>query len=196
MQQSPSLEANRSSANQEIPRILWNPKVHTAFTSARHLSLSSSRSIQSMSPQPTSWISILILSSHLRLGLPRGLFLSGFPTKTLYTLLLSSYKLHSTPPPNLILDLITHIIFGDDYTSLRSSPLTCYLVPLKAKYFPQHPILKSPQHTFLPQCEWPSFTPIQYKNNSGSYLKYIAVTANWQPEWRQRDKEWEAGYSA
>ena len=28
MQQSPSWEANRSSATQEIPRILWNPKVH------------------------------------------------------------------------------------------------------------------------------------------------------------------------
>jgi hypothetical protein len=28
MQQSPSWKANRSSANQEIPRGLWNPKVH------------------------------------------------------------------------------------------------------------------------------------------------------------------------
>ena len=28
MQQSPSLEANRFSARQEIPRISWNPKVH------------------------------------------------------------------------------------------------------------------------------------------------------------------------
>jgi len=28
MEQSPSLEANRFSANQEISRILWNPKVH------------------------------------------------------------------------------------------------------------------------------------------------------------------------
>jgi hypothetical protein len=28
MEQSPSWEANRSSASQEIPRVLWNPKVH------------------------------------------------------------------------------------------------------------------------------------------------------------------------
>ena len=28
MEQSPSWEANRSSATQEIPRILWNQKVH------------------------------------------------------------------------------------------------------------------------------------------------------------------------
>jgi hypothetical protein len=28
MEQSPSWEVNRSSASQEIPRALWNPKVH------------------------------------------------------------------------------------------------------------------------------------------------------------------------
>jgi len=40
MQQSPSGEAKKPAATQEIPRILWNRKSTTAFTSARHLSLS------------------------------------------------------------------------------------------------------------------------------------------------------------
>jgi hypothetical protein len=40
-------------------------------------------------------------------------------------------------------------------------PLTCYLVPLRPKYSPQHPILKHPQPTFLPQCQRPSFTHVQ-----------------------------------
>ena len=59
-----------------------------ALTSVRHLSLSWARPIQSIYPHPTSWTSILILSTHLCLGLPSGLFPSGFPTKTLYTPLL------------------------------------------------------------------------------------------------------------
>ena len=86
----------------------------TAFTSACHVSLSLARSIQSMPPHPTSWRSILILSSHLRLGLPSGLFPSDFPTNTLYTPLLS--PVHATFPARLILlDLITRKIFGEQY---------------------------------------------------------------------------------
>jgi len=57
----------------------------TALTSIRHLSLSWASPIQSIYPHPTSWRSILILSTHLCLGLPSGLFRSGFLTKTLYT---------------------------------------------------------------------------------------------------------------
>ena len=34
MEQNPSWEANRFSASQEIPQILWNPKIITTFTSA------------------------------------------------------------------------------------------------------------------------------------------------------------------
>ena len=46
----------------------------TALTSVRHLSLSWASPIQSTCPHPTSWRSILILSTHLRLGLPSGPF--------------------------------------------------------------------------------------------------------------------------
>ena len=68
-------------------------------------------------PLPTFW---LILSSYLRLCLPCGLFPSGFPTKTLYTPLLS--PIHATWPAHLIhLDLITWIIFGEEYWSVSSS---------------------------------------------------------------------------
>ena len=45
----------------------------TALTSVRHLSLSWASPIQSIYPHPTSWRSMLILSTHLRLGLPSGL---------------------------------------------------------------------------------------------------------------------------
>ena len=46
----------------------------TALTSVHHLSLSWASPIQSIYPHPTSWRSILILSTHLRLGLPSGSF--------------------------------------------------------------------------------------------------------------------------
>ena len=81
MEQSPSWEANRWSASQEVPRSLWNRKFISTFTSARHMPLFWARSIQSM-PHLTSWRSILILSSHLCPGLPSGFFTSGLPTNT------------------------------------------------------------------------------------------------------------------
>ena len=51
----------------------------TAFTSARHLLLSWIRSTKSMLSHPTSWRSILILLSHLRLGLVRQKFHMNWP---------------------------------------------------------------------------------------------------------------------
>jgi len=53
----------------------------TALRSVRHLSLSWASPIQSTYSHPTSWRFILILSTHLSLGLPSSLFPSGFPTK-------------------------------------------------------------------------------------------------------------------
>ena len=68
-----------------------------ALISVRHLSLSWASPIHSIYPHPTSWRSILILSTHLRLCLPSGLLPSGFPTKTLYTPSPHPYAPHAQP---------------------------------------------------------------------------------------------------
>ena len=60
----------------KFPAFYGTRRFVTTFTSARHLSLSWASSIQVIPPHPTSWRSILILTSHLCLGLPSGLFLS------------------------------------------------------------------------------------------------------------------------
>jgi hypothetical protein len=71
-------------------------------------------------PHPTSWSSILILCPHLRLGLPSGAFPQVSPPKS--CMHLSFPPIRATCPAHLIpLDLITRIIFGDEYRSLSSS---------------------------------------------------------------------------
>jgi hypothetical protein len=67
----------------KFPAFYGTRKFLTALTSARQLSLPWASPIQSSHPHPTFWRSILTLSPHLRLGLPSGLFPSGFPTRTL-----------------------------------------------------------------------------------------------------------------
>ena len=73
----------------KFPAFHGTRKLITALTSICHLSLSWASPIQSIYPHPTSWRSVLILSTHLCVGLPSGLLPSGFPTKTLYTPLIS-----------------------------------------------------------------------------------------------------------
>jgi hypothetical protein len=58
----------------KFPTFYGTRRFITEFTSARQLSLSWASSNRSILSHCTCWRSVLILSSHLRLGLPSGLF--------------------------------------------------------------------------------------------------------------------------
>ena len=68
MKLSPSSEPSTFSANQDTP-----PRFITAFTPARHLSVSKATSVQATSPPPIARVSLLIFSYLLRAFFPAGL---------------------------------------------------------------------------------------------------------------------------
>ena len=103
----------------KFPAFHWTRRFITALTSVRHLSLYWASPIQSIYPHHTSWRSVLILSTHLHLGLPSGLLPSGFP-KTLYTPLSSPIRV-TCPAHLILLDFITHTILGEEYRSFSAS---------------------------------------------------------------------------
>ena len=92
----------------------------TALTTVRHLSLSWASPTQSIYPHPTSCRSVLILSTHLRLGLPSGLLPSDFPTKTLYTPSPHPYAPHAQPISFFsILSLAQYCVCSTDHLAPR-----------------------------------------------------------------------------
>jgi hypothetical protein len=94
---------------------------------AHYLSLSSARK----SSRPILfWRCVLILSSHLRLGLPSAPFHSGFTTKTLHPPVFSPIR--ATCTANLTLHLNPNYMWYAQITKLiimQSSPFPCHLIP-------------------------------------------------------------------
>ena len=122
MQQRPSWQANRISASQEIPRILWNPKVHYRICKCPPAVPIMSQLNPFHTLHPTSWRPIWLLSFHLGLGLPSDLFPSGFPTNTLYSPPHTCYMHHTSHHSRF--DLPNNM--GEEYRTFSSS-LRSYL---------------------------------------------------------------------
>ena len=90
----------------KFPTFYRTRRFITAVTNARHLSLSWADSIQSIHPHPTSRRSILILSTHLCLGLPKWYLSLRFPHQNpVYASLLPHTRY--IPPPNSLFSILS-----------------------------------------------------------------------------------------
>jgi len=124
MAHSPSWEAFHFSVSQEIPHSLWNQKFHNRF----HKCPPPVPILSQLDPLhiPTSYF----LKIRLKIILPSKPGSSNwslsldFPTKTLYTLLLSPIRA-TCPAQIILLDFNTPTILGEEYRSYRS-PLCSY----------------------------------------------------------------------
>jgi hypothetical protein len=123
VEQRAAAGASRLTAPQEIH---GTPLFMTVFTTARHLSLSSARRIESSYSSTLKSTEIFFC---LRLDLPNSLFSSGLPTNILCTFTVSSYMPHHPTHIQLAVPIIQLLI-------TQFFPVYCPSLPLR----PKHPL--------------------------------------------------------
>jgi hypothetical protein len=178
------------------------------FTTDRLLSPSWARWIQTTTPHPISVRHVLILSTHqtlvcilfppLRTTRPAYLSLFHFITWKITGKMRNHYIIFFSlllflSGPNIFLsalfsntlDLCSSFNETRSYTYLVKWGIIILffqspVIPLRSKYFPQHPVLEHPRPTFFPQCH--SFLKIllipQFSKYRTATLKFYAA-AGW-----------------
>jgi hypothetical protein len=152
----PYWEANNCSPTQDLTSISWNPKFHYRV---HHNSPLLVPILSQINPVHThAFYSFQIhfnIILHICLGLPGGLFSSGFPSKALYWLAFS--RMRATCPASVILvDLIilvnrpTGRVETVKFLITQFLPASYYSISLRSKYSPQHTVLKHPRSMFFP----------------------------------------------
>jgi len=154
----------------KFPRLLRNPKVHYSIHKGRHLSMSWTRSVLSISPHPTSLKSLLKLTFNLGLCFPRVFIRSPHHNSACISSV-SHARYIPRPSHSSLFDHSNNIWGGIQTTKpivMLSFPLPFYLVTLRSKYLHQHTILDHPQPTFLLASERPRFTSTQKTGQNGN----------------------------
>jgi hypothetical protein len=132
---SPSWEVVSCASTQEFPNILWNPKVHyRVHISAPLVPILSQ--VNAVHTTQSHLISIWILSTHLCLGFPSGVFSYGFPTNILYVLLLQALLISFSLTWSLQLYLAMSASYEAPHYAVFSNLLSFYLY--SSVHIPKH----------------------------------------------------------
>jgi hypothetical protein len=139
-----------------FPTFYGNRRFITVFTRALHRFLSWARWIPSAPSHPISLRSILLLPTHLRLGLPSGHFPSGFPTNSLYVFMLLALPISSSLTCVIVIILCEEYnLWSSSFCSFLHSPVTTPLSSTPSLYVPPLMLTPGQSLTQMLLVRWP-----------------------------------------